>query len=113
MTIDSTAKYTSLYATPELVGREEILNQCENILTDASSEPKLVFLHGPGGIGKTRLLQKFLEIAQGLPNTRVCEGILDFYDILIHTPVELTNAIFEALTPPFDCFQNYQPAAQI
>lgn len=112
MTSEYLGRYTGLYATPDLVGRREILDQCERILSEESKEPKLVFLHGPGGIGKTRLLQKILEIAHNLPNTRVGETVLDFYDILLHTPVELSDAVFEALTPPFDCFREYQTAAQ-
>jgi len=112
MTADYTERYPGLYATPELVGRENILRQCKRVLEDSAPNPKLVFLHGLGGIGKTRLLRKILEIARTLPNHRAAEDVLDFYDILLHTPVELVNAIFETLTPPFDCFQIYQPAAQ-
>ncbi len=108
----SNERFPGLYATPELVGREEILVACERILNSSSSDPKLVFMYGVGGIGKTRLLQKILDMARKLSNVRAAEDVLDFYDILLHTPIELTNAIFAALTPPFDCFQIYQPAAQ-
>lgn len=101
------------YATPALVGRRDILNQFERILHDSSPAPRLVFLSGPGGIGKTRLLKKALEMARAISNTRVAENILDFYHIRLHTPIGLANAIFEILTPPFvDCFQKYQPAYQ-
>ena len=108
----STERSTSLYATPELVGRRDILGQFEKILRNSSRDPKLVFLSGQGGIGKTRLLKKALDMARELSNKRVAEDILDFYNILLHTPVELANAIFETLTPPFDCFQIYQSTAQ-
>lgn len=109
----SNERYPSLYATPELVGRDEILEPCKRILSSTSRDPKVIFLYGIGGIGKTRLLQRVLEIARQLPNVRAAEDVLDFYDILLHTPIELTNAIFEALTPPFDCFQIYQSTAQV
>lgn len=110
MTVPYTEQYSGLYATPELVGRKPLLEQFKRILSDPSKAPKLVFLHGPGGIGKTRLLKKILEMGRALPNGRGAEDVLDFYHIMSHTPIGLANAIFELLTPPFDCFQIYQPA---
>ena len=112
MTSHFTERFTGLYATPELVGRRDILGQFERILRDSSLAPRLVFLSGLGGIGKTRLLKKALELAQAVSNCRVAEDMLDFYHIMLHTPIGLANAIFEILTPPFDCFQTYQPAYQ-
>lgn len=105
-------KYTGLWSTPVLVGRQDVLKQFERILHDPSPAPRLVFLHGAGGIGKTRLLQKALEMAHKMENCRVAEGVMDFYHIGLHTPIGLTNAIFEILTPPFDSFQAYQSAYQ-
>lgn len=112
MTSPFTEQYTGLYATPELVGRKDILEKFERILGDPSPAPRLVFLHGVGGIGKTRLLQKVLEMAREVETCRAAEGVMDFYHIDLHTPIGLANAIFEILTPPFDCFQNYQSAYQ-
>ncbi|MEW6285690.1 MAG: tetratricopeptide repeat protein [Chloroflexota bacterium] len=112
MTSPSAEKYTGLWATPELVGRQDILDAFERVLRDPSPAPRLVFLHGVGGIGKTRLLQKALELARGVENCRVAEDVMDFYHIGLHTPIGLTNAIFEILTPPFDSFQAYQSAYQ-
>lgn len=112
MTSPFTEQYTGLYATPELVGRKDILEKFERILRDPSPAPRLVFLHGVGGIGKTRLLQKVLEMAREVGNCRVADTILDFYHIGLHTPIGLANAIFEILTPPFDYFQAYQSAYQ-
>jgi hypothetical protein len=112
MTSSFTDQYTGLWSTPELVGRQDILEKFERILNDPSTTTRLVFLHGVGGIGKTRLLRKALEIAQGLKTCRVAEDVMDFYHIGLHTPIGLTNAIFEILTPPFDCFQAYQSAYQ-
>lgn len=111
MTSPFTEKY-GLWATPKLVGREDVLKRFEHILRAPPKTPCLVFLHGVGGIGKTRLLQKALEMARGLENCRVAEDVMDFYHIGLHTPMGLVNAIFEILTPPFDCFQAYQSAYQ-
>lgn len=110
MTSSFSEQFTGLYATPELVGRRDILEKFERILRDPSTAPRLVFLHGVGGIGKTRLLQKALEMARELENCRVAEALMDFYQIALHTPIGLANGIFEILTPPFDCFQTYQSA---
>jgi len=112
MTSEYTERYPGLYATPELVGRKKILQQCVDILTKAGSDPKLFFFHGVGGIGKTRLLKQVLKNARELHNRRTAEEILDFYDILLHTPVEMVDAIFRVLTPPFDCFETYQLRAE-
>ncbi|MCK6583808.1 MAG: ATP-binding protein [Anaerolineales bacterium] len=112
MTSPYTERYTGLWATPELVGRQDILEKFGRILRDPSPAPRLVFLHGVGGIGKTRLLQKVLEMARNIENCRVAEELMDFYHIGLHTPIGLANAIFEILTPPFDSFQVYQSAYQ-
>ncbi len=110
MTSQFTEHFTGLYATPDLVGRRGILNKFEQILGDSSPIPKLVFLYGIGGIGKTRLIKKALELAREYSNNRVAEDVMDFYHIALHTPIGLANAIFEILTPPFDYFQRYQVA---
>ncbi len=112
MTSPYIERFTGLYATPELVGRQDILDRFEHILNDPSPTPKLIFLHGIGGIGKTRLIKKALELAGKNSNNRVAEDVMDLYHIALHTPIGLANAIFEILTPPFDCFQAYLPAYQ-
>jgi len=110
MTSSFSEQFTGLYATPELVGRRDILEKFERILGDPSPKPKVVFLYGIGGIGKTRLLKKALELAGKNSNNRVAEDVMDLYHITLHTSIGLANAIFEILTPPFDCFQAYLPA---
>lgn len=112
MTSSFSEQFTGPYATPELVGRKNIIDRFENILDEKSISPKLVFLSGPGGIGKTRLLKQAREIADKKPNCRAAGDVLDFYHIMLHAPIGLANAIFELLTPPFDCFQPYQAAYQ-
>ncbi len=107
MTSRFTEQYTGLYATPELVGRKDILEKFERILQDPSPTPRLVFLHGVGGIGKTRLLQKALEMARGVENCRVADTVLDFYHIGLHTTLGLTRSIYEALPSSSGNFSNY------
>jgi hypothetical protein len=110
--IANTERYPALHATPELVGRDNVLRQCNDIFTKAKSDPRLVFLSGAGGIGKTRLLRKILEITRALPDYRVAGDLVDFYDVFLHTPVELADAIFKVLTPPSSGFDAYQVAGQ-
>jgi len=110
MTSSFSEQFTGLYATPELVGRRDILDKFERILRDPSTAPRLVFLHGLGGIGKTRLLQKALEVARGLENCRIAEDVVDFYHIGLHTPIGLTQAIFKILPFPFGYFKAYESA---
>lgn len=105
-------QYTSLWSTPGLVGRKDVLEKIEQAFNDPSPTPRLIFLHGEGGIGKTRLLQESLEMARKDKTCRVAEGLLDFYHIGQHTPIGLVNAFFEILTPPFESFQHYQSAYQ-
>lgn len=102
-----TEQYTGLYATPELVGREDILEQFKRILQDPSPAPRLVFLHGVGGIGKTRLLQKALAMARDVENCRVADTVLDFYNIGLHTRIGLAQAICEALPSSSVDFKEY------
>lgn len=107
MTSPITDQLTGLYAIPELVGRKSILEKFERVLSDPSTSTRLFFLHGVGGIGKTRLLQKALEMARGLENCRVADTVLDFYHIGLHTPLGLAQAICEALPSSSGNFKTY------
>src|SRR5689334_14925290 len=94
------------YSTP-LVGRANILGQIETTLNDQSLEPRIVFITGGGGIGKTRLLAAALEVAQHLSGLHVARAIVDLYHVPTHTPAGLTFALYQALKPPTDTFQEY------
>jgi len=102
------AEQYGLNATLELVGRQSLLEHFESIVRNPSKSPKLVFLYGLGGIGKTRLLKEILESARTVSDCRVADEVLDFYHIMLHTPIGLTNAVFEMLSSPFDCFNAYK-----
>ncbi|MBI5295362.1 MAG: ATP-binding protein [Chloroflexi bacterium] len=110
MTFPSTDPLTGLNTTPELVGRKDILEKFERILRDPSTTPHVVFLHGVGGIGKTRLLQKALQMARKCGLRHTADTVLDFYNISLHTPIGLAQAIFEALPPASGHFKAYVSA---
>lgn len=110
MTFPSTDPLTGLNTTPELVGRKDILEKFERILRDPSTTPHVVFLHGVGGIGKTRLLQKALQMAREFGLRHTADTVLDFYNISLHTPIGLAQAIYEALPPASGHFKAYVSA---
>src|SRR5262249_24226647 len=62
--------------TPELattiVGRQDVMNQMMDWLESASrGERRVVFATGEAGIGKTALVEAFLQYAEGRPGTLV------------------------------------------
>lgn len=88
-------------AIPELVGREEELLKIMARLQDMeNTTPCIIFLHGPGGIGKTRLLLEIIDECKKL-DIQICdkEQMIDVYHLLYHTPFEMTEAIYDSLKP--------------
>ena len=49
-------EYVSARATPELVGREEILEQIHTAIGDRGKTPSVFYITAPGGWEKTRLV---------------------------------------------------------
>jgi len=81
----------SLKRLEEFIGREAILKQVRGWLEDGKFH--LAFFSGEYGIGKTRLLQRILELERkydGAP-TR----LIDLYHFRQHSPEGLAIAIFE------------------
>jgi tetratricopeptide (TPR) repeat protein len=62
---------------PTFVGRKQYVEQFRELLNAPPDSPYILNLHGPGGIGKTKILQRFVEICEEekIPHT----GIIDFY----------------------------------
>ena len=80
---------------PEFVGRRNILDEAEGWLR--SSDFRVVFLEGSYGIGKTRLLQRLLELAKAQPNFGGAPNrLVDFYHFSCHTAEGLAQAIVAA-----------------
>ncbi|RJP55467.1 MAG: ATP-binding protein [Anaerolineaceae bacterium] len=110
MSFPLSEKFTGLYATPELVGRKDVLKELEQVLNNPSPKPHVIFFSGRGGIGKTRLLKTALAMAEKYSNIRTAVDVIDFYNTLVHTPLGLTEAIFNVFPPPFDNLRTYQLA---
>ena len=104
-------KFTGTYATVSLVGRKDIVAKIKKAITAKTGQPCVVFFYGPGGIGKTRILNEALDIAREMnKNTDsmlIASTSVDFYHVTNHTRNGLANALYGVLTPPKDPFDNY------
>lgn len=96
------------YATTNLVGRNEILAKANEIFEHASKQLTVLFLTGEGGIGKTRLLQRIIELAKARPDLRAAESIVDFYHVPTHSEYGLADILYRVLTPPNTPFAQYE-----
>jgi tetratricopeptide (TPR) repeat protein len=72
--------YTGVIATPQLVGRAEILAQ---VLAEINRKDRsaIVYLVGPGGVGKTRLLTHLLRLAAQDASLMVAKELIDLYHV--------------------------------
>jgi hypothetical protein len=80
----------SLKRLEEFVGRETILNQVRGWLEDGRFH--IAFFSGEYGVGKTRLLQRILELHKKYDGAPA--RLIDLYHFRHHTPEGLARAIF-------------------
>lgn len=93
---------------PTFVGRKQYVEQFRDLLNAPPNSPYILNLHGPGGIGKTKILQKFVEICEDekIPHT----GIIDFYGFEMSSRISaVERKIADALKgsvekDPFECY---------
>ncbi len=91
--------FTSLYALPRVVGREKELNQILQMFRNWNP-PRVFFISGEGGIGKTRVVREALKRlretlgAKGL--AYVAEREVDLYLTTTHTSNGLADALYRA-----------------
>jgi len=99
-------RYTGAWATPDLIGRRAILDQIDTALSDASG-PSIIALYGPGGIGKTRILNDTLRRSRG--GVFLAQQAVDLYDMRYHSSLALAGAIYASLGvadgDPFRAFE--------
>ncbi len=104
-------RYTGAWATPDLIGREDLLNKIDTTL-QAAGGPTVIALYGKGGIGKTRVL---LDVLQRYRNDkyRPAGQLIDLYDIQYHNRLELARAIHTALDAEDDpAFREFERAVE-
>lgn len=80
-------------ALERFVGREKELNAFREVLNQDKQQPYVFFLQGPGGIGKTWLMKRCLEIASAKANVVVVRGIVDMYS----TNNRYVNGVIESI----------------
>lgn len=88
-------RYTGAWATPNLIGRETILQQIDAAIRSAAG-PSVVALYGPGGIGKTRILRDALT-RPSAGAVYPAQRLIDLYDIRYHSSLDLAAAMYDSL----------------
>lgn len=100
-------RYTGAWATPDLIGRAAILQQIDAAIRDVAG-PAIVALHGPGGIGKTRILVDALK-PRAAGAIYAAKRLIDLYDIRYHSSLDLAHALYASLDVdkggPFHAFE--------
>lgn len=85
------------------IGRHTELNQIDGVIQQWGTR-QVICLHGPGGIGKTRLLEEIC--LQHKPNQSLLTApIIDFDDLALFLPENIERQIAERLSP--DIFEPY------
>lgn len=109
-----TETLTGAFATTELVGREtELKTILERIQDESKTRPCIIFLEGPGGIGKTRLLREMIQRCKDMPGVKISDPLIDAYHLRVHTPIEFVQDLYQSLTPLDDSFRKYERDARV
>jgi hypothetical protein len=83
-------------ATPDLVGRGQILAEIDEAIRDINSST-VFYIIGQGGIGKTRLVTHYLTHSPVEVAKPVLAGMVDLYDISTNTIEGLIKRVQETL----------------
>ena len=109
-------EYASARATPELVGRSEILGLIGRAIEAKSSRTHVIYITGWGGMGKTRLLEEMVKRwgKQNKSKSKETEKILivrhmlDLYHTHTHSEEGLIAEIVDALDLGQRFFKQYR-----
>src|SRR5436190_22792426 len=85
-----------------LIGRKNIAEAMRAAIDDPTGRCHTLYFVGPGGIGKTRLLEEvdvIRETWSGQPF--LCTNIIDLYDSINHSPSGIRSAIAEGFGDEF------------
>lgn len=97
--------YESVRATPRLVGREQELSQINEAILD-TSQSYIIYITGPGGIGKTRLVKHVLKHSSLLSiEPLVATDVVDLYHTSSRTVEGLMDRIQSVLPGSFARYQ--------
>jgi len=88
---------------PHMVGRGSLLQDIHAIIK--SDQRALIYFTGPGGIGKTRLLEEISKSHSDSGQTWLWTGIIDLYHF--HSPAELQRRIAQKLDENHQFFKEF------
>ncbi|MFN8495453.1 MAG: ATP-binding protein [Caldilineaceae bacterium] len=90
--------------TSDLAGRNEELNKLRTVLRDlqvTGDKTLFFYIAGDGGMGKTRLLE-WVRDQYTLPPYTLRTEILDFYNSILRTDLDLVEHIYDDIARAFD-----------
>lgn len=96
-------EYASARATPELVGRKEILGIIKKAIESKSKKTQVIYITAKGGMGKTRLLEEVVKFWGRQSRTQkdaeilIVSRLVDLYHTHTHNPEGLIDEMVEAL----------------
>jgi hypothetical protein len=106
------------WITPVLINREPLLERIHEAIVDRSGQTWVFFIAGPGGIGKTRLIQEVLQRCRKdatgktgpwyLPEVFAAREPVDLYHAYLHSEEGLARAIRAVIDPGPGYFEEYQ-----
>ncbi|MDX9953274.1 MAG: ATP-binding protein [Anaerolineae bacterium] len=91
--------------TPYAVGREQELHALATALNDSSGKSAFLYFVGPGGIGKTRLIE---EATKHTPPTVLISPVIDLYHAEAHSVAGLERLLVTGLDPEAKHFSGYR-----
>jgi len=108
-------EYASARATPELVGRDEILNIISKTIEEKNEQAQVIYVTAKGGMGKTRLLEEVVKRWGGGSGSKskkktkllIVSHLIDLYHTHMHSEEGLIAEIVEALDPDGKLFVKY------
>lgn len=109
---DSPARFAP--RTPRMIGRKALVDAIRAAITDESGRSHVLYFVGPGGMGKTRLLEEVAVIRKARPKRPFrWTGIIDLYHAGNHSPSGLRQAIIDGLDPDKHFFREYRVLREI
>jgi tetratricopeptide (TPR) repeat protein len=100
-----------IYSSSIFIGREKEITEFQKILS-GEIEEWILYLKGNGGVGKTQLLQRYIEIAltQMPDDLLITDQLVDFYWTTNQHELGIMKSIAEQLQPTL--FQEFSTALQ-
>lgn len=92
----------------DFVNHTAEIQAIQNALNE-SHTTRFLYFYGPGGIGKTRLIEEVKQIVQNSSRKKrpYWGGLYDLYHVDLHSILELQDAIANSLDPDKYFFQEY------